>query len=142
MTQGTARGGSRDSDSPSLCRATLFAITAQISRKDSHNASKALNGDSPPNFTGAVSPEPHFAGIPDMFLPRVPPHTPVTVGRQKHIGPAKCLSCDPTPLDVQKVADNRLEPLTTVPPPLAVNKVRYNRIQRPRCRIGDRHAWR
>ena len=39
--------------------------------------------------TGAVSPDPHFAGIPDMFLPRVPPHTPVTVDRQKHIGPAK-----------------------------------------------------
>ena len=38
-----------------------------------------------------------FAGAPDMFLPRVLPHTPVTVGRQKHIGPANYLSCDSTP---------------------------------------------
>jgi len=32
-----------------------------------------------------------------MFLPRVPPHAPVTVDRQKHVGPAKLLSCNPTP---------------------------------------------
>ena len=72
-----------------------------------------------------------FAGTPDMFLPRVPPHTPVTVCRQKHIGPAKylalafasgwlvhCTSPDkrrlpraipPTPLDIhKKERQNRL----------------------------------
>ena len=45
-----------------------------------------------------------FAGAPDMFLPRVPPHTPVTVGRQKHIGPANesLTRLPPTPLDINR----------------------------------------
>ncbi len=43
------------------------------------------------------SADPHFAGTPDMFLPRVPPHAPVTVNRQKHVGPAKVLSSDCRP---------------------------------------------
>ena len=47
------------------------------------------------SLRGRYRPSRSFAGAPDMFLPRVPPHTPVTVGRQKHIGPANCLSCGP-----------------------------------------------
>ena len=48
---------------------------------------------------------------PDMFLPRVPLHTPVTIGRQKHVGSANYLSCGPTPSarNQQKERRNRLK---------------------------------
>ncbi len=71
-------------------------------------------GDSSPDphfksrFGGDSSPDPHFAGTPDMFLPRVPPHAPVTIGRQKHVGPAKCLSCDCLPLRPPLATASRL----------------------------------
>ena len=47
--------------------------------------------------TGAVPPEPHFADTTRRDFDARAWHSPVTVGRQNHVGSAKCLSCDTTP---------------------------------------------
>ena len=47
--------------------------------------------------TGAVPPDPHFADATRRDFDARAWHSPVTAGRQNHVGSAKCLSCDPPP---------------------------------------------